>query len=76
MSDLPTMPYDLLWGERQLRSVANLTRRDGELFFARCARLPLRTQVTEYPLDEANDALSDLRGGLLQGAAVLSIASR
>lgn len=76
MSDIPSMPYEILWGERQLRSVANLTRRDGELFFARCSSLPLRTHVFEYGLDKANEALSDLRGGSLQGAAVLRIANQ
>jgi len=71
MSEIPAFPYALLWGERVVRSVANLTRQDGRDFFARAARLDLRTSVTPYPLREANAALEDLRSGRLQGAAVL-----
>jgi len=71
MSDIPSFPYRLLWEERVVRSVANLTRRDAREFLALAADLPLRTHVREYPLERANDALSDLRGGRLSGAAVL-----
>ena len=71
MSDIPSFPYDLLWRERTLRSVANLTRADGESFMQRAARVPLRVDTTTYPLERANDALDDLRSGKLQGAAVL-----
>ncbi|MDH3498011.1 MAG: zinc-binding alcohol dehydrogenase family protein, partial [Gemmatimonadota bacterium] len=73
MSDIPAFPYEILWGERTLRSVANLTRRDGEEFFAHVARAPVRTEVRAYPLEEANDALSHLRDGRLAGAAVLTL---
>jgi propanol-preferring alcohol dehydrogenase len=71
MSEVPAFPYALLWQERMVRSVANLTRADGEAFLARAARLPLRVDATPYPLDEANAALAALRAGRLQGAAVL-----
>jgi propanol-preferring alcohol dehydrogenase len=71
MSDVPSFPYSLLWRERVLRSVANLTRADGESFLARAARVPLRVDATPYPLEAANDALADLRAGRLRGAAVL-----
>jgi propanol-preferring alcohol dehydrogenase len=71
MSDIPSFPYALLWGERTVRSVANLTRRDGADFFALAARLSIRTMVTPFPLKEANLALERLRTGALQGAAVL-----
>jgi propanol-preferring alcohol dehydrogenase len=71
MSDLPTLPYALLWGERVLRSVANLTRRDGEEFLRLAADAGLRTEVTRYALGRANEALADLRAGRLRGAAVL-----
>jgi propanol-preferring alcohol dehydrogenase len=71
MSDIPSFPYSLLWGERRIESVANLTRADGERFMQAAAKLPLRTAVTEYPLEEANRALADLRSGRLEGAAVL-----
>ena len=73
MSDIPGFPYRILWGERSVRSVANLTRRDAEEFLALAPRVPLRTRVTEYPLAEANRALADLRAGRLAGAAVLVI---
>ena len=63
MSDIPSFPYELLWGERSVRSVANLTRRDGEEFLALAPKVPVRTVVTEYPLERANEALDDLRGG-------------
>lgn len=71
MSDLPSFPYALLWGERVVRSVANLTRRDGLDFFACAAARAVRTEVTAFPLAEANLALERLRAGTLQGAAVL-----
>ncbi len=73
MSDIPGFPYRDLWGERVIRSVANLTRRDGEEFFAVAPRVPVRTEIREYPLDRANEALNDLRAGRVQGAAVLQI---
>jgi propanol-preferring alcohol dehydrogenase len=75
MSDIPQFPYDLLWGERRVVSVANLTRRDGEEFFALAARAAIRTRVTPYPLEKANVALADLRSGRLTGAAVLTMNS-
>lgn len=71
MSDIPSFPYDLLWGERELVSVANLTRQDGIEFLAVAQRLRLTTHVTRYPLRDANRALADLREGRLHGAAVL-----
>jgi propanol-preferring alcohol dehydrogenase len=71
MSDIPSFPYELLWGERVLRSVANLTRRDGEEFLALAPRIPVRTEVTIYPLARAGQALDDLRAGRFQGAAVV-----
>jgi propanol-preferring alcohol dehydrogenase len=76
MSDIPSFPYELLWGERTIRSVANLTRRDGEELFARLATLRIETQRTSYPLERANEALASLRGGELTGTAVLEIGSR
>ena len=71
MSDIPSMPYELLWGERVLRSVANLTRADAEDFLEIAPRVPVRTEVTTFPLEEANEALDRLRSGNLRGAAVL-----
>jgi alcohol dehydrogenase, propanol-preferring len=71
MSDIPQMPYELLWGERTLRSVANLTRADGEEFLALAPLVPVRTEVETFPLREANQALDRLRSGRIQGAAVL-----
>ena len=73
MSDIPSFPYEILWGERQVRSVANLTRRDGEELLPLAAEVPVRTTVTPYPLARANEALADLRSGRLQGAAVLTV---
>lgn len=73
MSDIPGFPYDVLWGERVIRSVANLTRRDGTEFLALAPEVPVRTEVVLYPLEEANQALDDLRAGRLQGAAVLTM---
>jgi propanol-preferring alcohol dehydrogenase len=71
MSDIPGFPYEILWGERVLRSVANLTRRDGEEFLALAGEVPVRTAVEVYPLAQANEALDALRDGRVQGAAVL-----
>jgi propanol-preferring alcohol dehydrogenase len=71
MSDIPAFPYALLWGERSVRSVANLTRRDAEEFLRMAPLAGVRAEVSCYPLDEANRALDDLRRGRLQGAAVL-----
>jgi propanol-preferring alcohol dehydrogenase len=71
MSDIPAMPYSLLWGERSIRSVANLTRRDGVEFLALAARIPVQTQIEAFALADANDALERLRNGALTGAAVL-----
>jgi propanol-preferring alcohol dehydrogenase len=71
MSDIPPLPYALLWGERILRSVANLTRDDGREFLTLAPRVPVRTRVTEYPLEDANRALDDLRAGALDGAAAV-----
>ena len=71
MSDLPSFPYELLWGERQVRSVANLTRADGEEFLALAPRVPVRTRIEVFPLAQANEALDRLREGRIEGAAVL-----
>jgi propanol-preferring alcohol dehydrogenase len=71
MSDIPAFPYDVLWGERSLRSVANLTRADGREFIALARQAGVRTQVTTYPLEAANEALRDLRDGAFVAAAVL-----
>lgn len=71
MSPIPQFPYDILWGERVLRSVANLTRQDGEEFLALAPKVPVRTRPVPYPLEQANQALDDLRAGRVQGAAVL-----
>lgn len=71
MSDIPSFPYELLWGERVLRSVANLTRADGEEFLALAPQVPVRTEVEAFPLERANEALDRLRRGDLRGAAVL-----
>jgi propanol-preferring alcohol dehydrogenase len=71
MSDIPSFPYEWLWGEREIVSVANLTRADGERFMRVAAALPLKTEVQRYPLERANDALGDLRAGRFSGAAVL-----
>ena len=71
MTDIPTFPYDLLWEERQILSVANLTRQDGLDFLALVPGIGIVTRTTSYRLDEANQALSDLRAGRFEGAAVL-----
>lgn len=74
MSDIPSFPYEILWSERVLRSVANLTRKDGEEFLTLAPQVPIRTQVTTFLLHEANEALAALRSGKINGAAVLAIA--
>ena len=71
MSDIPSFPYSILWEERSVCSVANLTRRDGEEFLALAPKVPVRTEVQTFPLEEANEALARLRSGGIQGAAVL-----
>jgi alcohol dehydrogenase, propanol-preferring len=71
MSDIPSFPYDILWHERELKSVANLTRQDGEDFFTIVPKVGIKTETTAYPLTRANEALADLRAGRLEGAAVL-----
>ena len=71
MSDIPSFPYDDLWGERSIRSVANLTREDGHEFLALAPEVPVRTTITTYPLAKAEQALADLRAGAFEGAAVL-----
>lgn len=71
MSDIPGFPYAKLWEERSILSVANLTREDGRTFMEIAAKVPVKTHITRFPLDQANEALSALRGGTLQGAAVL-----
>ena len=73
MSPIPSFPYDILWGERVVRSVANLTRSDGEEFLSLAPKVPVKTRPLQYPLEQANQALDDLRAGRLQGAAVLRI---
>ena len=73
MSDIPSFPYDILWGERGIRSVANLTRQDGHDFLALAPSVPVRSDITPYPLEDANKALDDLRAGRFSGAAVLVV---
>jgi propanol-preferring alcohol dehydrogenase len=73
MSDIPSFPYELLWGERRVVSVANLTRADAEAFLALAPQVPVRTATHLYPLEQANDALDDLRAGRFEGAAVLDV---
>jgi propanol-preferring alcohol dehydrogenase len=73
MSDIPSFPYSCLWGERVVRSVANLTRQDAIDFLALAPTVPVKTRVQRYPLGEANRALADLREGRVRGAAVLEI---
>lgn len=75
MSDIPSFPYELLWMERQIRSIANLTRRDGEEFLQVAPRVPVRTDVHPYKLAEANRAMDDLANGRFEGAAVLTVAA-
>jgi alcohol dehydrogenase, propanol-preferring len=76
MTDIPSFPYDDLWGERSIRSVANLTRQDGREFLELALKVPVRTRVTLYDLDHAEDALADLRAGRFEGAAVVLPAAR
>jgi propanol-preferring alcohol dehydrogenase len=71
MSDIPSFPYRLLWEERQLESVANLTRQDGIDFLRLAPKMEIVTKTTSYPLQQANQALADLRTGRFEGAAVL-----
>jgi propanol-preferring alcohol dehydrogenase len=73
MSDIPSFPYELLWGERIVRSVANLTRDDGGEFLALAPRVPVQTEVATYPLEHAAEALADLRAGRIRGAGVLVV---
>ena len=73
MSDIPSFPYEILWGERSVRSVANLTRQDGHEFLALAPEVPVRTEVVPFALEEANEALDALRGGRIRGAAVLVV---
>ena len=73
MSEIPAFPYEILWGERRVASVANLTRRDGEEFFALAPKIPVKTSVETFPLERANEALERLREGRINGAAVLVV---
>jgi propanol-preferring alcohol dehydrogenase len=73
MSDIPSFPYNILWGERIIRSVANLTRQDGEEFMKIASDVAIRTSVQEFPLEEANEALRALKNGQITGAAVLLV---
>jgi propanol-preferring alcohol dehydrogenase len=73
MSDIPSFPYAVLWGERVIRSVANLTRRDGEEFLTLAPKIPVHIEVESFPLPRANEALAALRSGKIQGAAVLLV---
>ena len=73
MSDIPSFPYEILWEERSIRSVANLTRRDGEEFLRLAPQVPVRTHAQRFPLEAANEALEHLRGGEVQGAAVIDV---
>lgn len=75
MSDIPSFPYDILWGERVIRSVANLTRQDGDEFLALAPRIPVHTDVEAFPLDQTNEAVRRLRAGEIRGAAVLTMGS-
>jgi alcohol dehydrogenase, propanol-preferring len=76
MTAIPSFPYELLWGERVIRSVANLTRRDGEELLAVAPQVPIRTEVEVFPLEQANEALDRLRGGRIRGAAVLDVTGK
>jgi len=73
MSDIPSFPYSILWEERSICSVANLTFRDGEEFMALAPKVPVRTEVQTFSLEDANEALIQLRSGRIQGAAVLKM---
>ncbi len=74
MSDIPSFPYSLLWEERVVRSVANLTCRDGDELFEIAPKVPIKTETTVFPLQKANEVLNRLRSGRIEGAAVLSVA--
>jgi propanol-preferring alcohol dehydrogenase len=76
MSDIPSFPYEILWGERVVRSVANLTRQDGEEFLALAPKVPVKTEVQVFPLAQASEALNRLRRGQITGAAVLQVSAR
>jgi propanol-preferring alcohol dehydrogenase len=71
MTDIPSFPYEIVYGERSVQSVANLTRQDGEEFLALASRIPVKTTITTYPIDHAEDALADLRAGRFEGSAVI-----
>lgn len=73
MSDIPSFPYDILWRERTVCSVANLTRQDGEDFMKVASEFPIQTSVQTFPLSKANEAMGDLQSGKVQGAAVLVV---
>jgi propanol-preferring alcohol dehydrogenase len=73
MSDIPSFPYEILWHERTVRSVANLTRTDGEEFLPLARSVPVKTEIQVYPLADANRALDDLRHGKVRGSVVLSV---
>lgn len=73
MSTIPAFPYEILWGERVVRSVANLTRRDGEEFLDLATKIPVRTEVKSYPLEKTNEALRDLKEGKISGSAVITL---
>ena len=73
MSDIPSFPYELLWGERAVRSVANLTRADGEEFLALAPQVPVRAEIDVFPLEQANEALTKFRAGEIPGTAVLQV---
>jgi propanol-preferring alcohol dehydrogenase len=75
MSDIPSFPYEILWGERVVRSVANLTRADGAEFLELAPRVPVRTHVDAYPLERANEALESLRAGRVRGQNVIVVDS-
>ncbi len=74
MSDIPSFPYSILWGEREIRSVANLTRADGDELLDIAPRVPVKTHIETYALEQANEALAALRDGRVIGAAVLIVA--
>lgn len=71
MSDIPSFPYEIIWGERILRTVANLTRKDGEEFLALAPKIPIKTEVTTYPLEKLNEAIRDVKEGKISGSAVI-----
>jgi propanol-preferring alcohol dehydrogenase len=73
MSDIPAFPYEILWGERRIVSVANLTRRDGDAFLRIAPAVPVRTEIETFPLEQANEALERVRAGHINGAAVLVV---